>query len=151
MENRPKRKPNRLAGYNYDTDGGYFITICTKNRQCILSGSNGLSPLGFLAEQQLLDMAEFYETITVEKFVIMPDHLHLILFLQGVDPMTQKKLIAQFIATFKRFTNKKAGQNLWQRSFHDHVIRGEHDYLRIWKYIDENPVKRFDDKYFFEK
>ena len=41
----------------------------------------------------------------------------------------------------KSFTTREYGKTLWQRSFHDHIIRGEKDYLEIWNYIDTNPQK----------
>ncbi|MBR4393850.1 MAG: hypothetical protein IKT07_07455 [Oscillospiraceae bacterium] len=36
---------------------------------------------------------------------------------------------------------------LWQRSFHEHAIRNEHDYREIWEYIDQNPAKWAEDRY----
>ena len=113
------------------------------------------------------------EVVTVDKYVIMPNHIHLILFVEacvGVvapdDPSTQaqkmektenppvgvgfsdgtpraasptKAVIPRFVATLKRFTNKEVGENIFQRSYHDHIIRNEKDYLRIWEYMENNP------------
>lgn len=39
-------------------------------------------------------------------------------------------------------------KRLWQRSFYDHIIRSEADYLRIWDYIDTNPAKWAEDCYY---
>lgn len=54
--------------------------------------------------------------------------------------------IPALVSVFKRFVNRKIGQNIWQRSYYDHVIRGREDYLEIWKYIDENPLRWSDDE-----
>ena len=58
--------------------------------------------------------------------------------------------IPMLISTLKRFTNRDAGQELWQRGYHDHVIRGEEDFLRVWTYIDHNPLKWELDEYYIE-
>ena len=50
-------------------------------------------------------------------------------------------VIPRFVASLKRFSNQEIGENIFQRSYHDHVIRGEQDYLKIWEYIDTNPLK----------
>ena len=56
--------------------------------------------------------------------------------------------ISSRIKTFKTLVTKELGQNIWQRSYYDHVIRDEHDYLRIAKYIMENPAKWMEDRYY---
>ena len=54
---------------------------------------------------------------------------------------TPTNQISKFVAAFKRFTNKEAGINLWQRSFYDHIIRNEKDLINHIRYIKENPKK----------
>ena len=85
----PKRKPTRLKEYDYSTPGAYFITICTKDKKQILSRivgdgvldvpKNLLTKYGEIADKYLRQMNEFYNNISVEKYVIMPNHIHLIL------------------------------------------------------------------------
>ena len=53
------------------------------------------------------------------------------------------------IRSFKTLVSKQIGQSIWQRSFYDHVIRDEGDYLHIWQYIDSNPAKWAEDEYYF--
>ena len=79
--------------------------------------------------------------VTVDKFVVMPNHIHLILFLDETAqsgpsraPAPTNAVIPRFISTFKRFCSKDLGANIFQRSYHDHVIRGKADYLKIWQY-----------------
>ena len=78
----------------------------------------------------------------------MPNHIHLIISVQTGghgDPPLQ---IYDVIGNFKSFTTYKYGQALWQRFFHDHVIREENDYLKIWNYIDTNPQKWREDCFY---
>jgi len=85
------------------------------------------------------------ERIRVEKFAVMPNHIHLLLIVEmdqnGTSraPSPTNALIPHFISTFKRFCNREIGENVFQRSYHDHVIRNQQDYLKIWEYIDNNP------------
>ena len=61
---------------------------------------------------------------------------------------SSRPTVSQVVGALKRLTNKETGLNLWQTSFHDHVIRDEHDYLARWQYIDDNPAKWAEDEYF---
>jgi len=86
--------------------------------------------------------------ICIPQYVIMPDHIHLLIEIfshetQCLSHPTQTKhtIIPQLIASFKRFTNKEIGFNIWQRSYHDHIIRDEQDYFNRWNYINENPLR----------
>ncbi|MCR4615434.1 MAG: transposase [Clostridiales bacterium] len=84
--------------------------------------------------------------MNVENFVIMPNHVHILLEsscnLQGSPrSSTPTNRVSNFVAALKKFTEKEAGIKLWQRSFHDHIIRDEEDYLHHIQYINENPEK----------
>lgn len=83
----PVRKHPRLRDYDYSSDGAYFVTICTKDRKCILSkitaGSIEYSEYGRIAEKQLLSLEERYPFVKLDKYVIMPDHIHMMLILSG--------------------------------------------------------------------
>lgn len=89
----PKRKPNRLRGYDYSGNGAYFITICTQNRECILSDINVgdgfpvpiLTNYGIISDKFINLITEKFHTIFVEKYVIMPNHIHLLLVVQNSD------------------------------------------------------------------
>ena len=93
----------------------------------------------------------FYDDISVEKYAIMPDHIHLILWVKYGQSRTlaptseriinnKNSTVAKFIGTFKRFCNKEIGTNIFQRSFYDHIIRNQHDYDETWNYIENNPI-----------
>ena len=156
----PKRKPTRLKNYDYSSDGAYFITICTHKKQNILCDIVGeglctlpiakLTPIGEAVKESIKYIACHYDNTAVDKFVIMPNHIHLIITNQTGghgDPPLQ---IYDIIGNFKSFTTHKYGKTLWQRSFHDHIIRGENDYLKIWNYIDTNPQKWQEDCFYTE-
>ena len=160
----PKRKPNRLSYYDYSTPGAYFITICTENKAPILGkivGGGALdAPLveltidGQIADQYILSGGNI-PGVTVDKYVIMPNHIHVILFVNQVStsgtskaPSPTNAVVPHFVSTLKRFCHRDAGRKLFQRSYHDHVIRNEQDYLRIWEYIDNNPANWVSDCFY---
>ena len=96
-------------------------------------------------------MSAFYPHLSVDKYVIMPDHIHLLITISdanghprtGVPTHKQERTseISRFVGTFKRFCNKEYGENIWQSRFYDHIIRNQQDYDEIWTYIENNPAK----------
>ena len=93
-------------------------------------------------------MSEFYDGLKVVKYVIMPNHIHVMLFVlpsgaSRTSPPTikQHSLVSRFVSSFKRFCNKEYGTNIWQRNFYDHVIRNREDYDKHLKYIRDNPLR----------
>ncbi|MBO5007946.1 MAG: transposase [Clostridia bacterium] len=148
----PKRKPTRLKGYDYSTPGAYFLTICVKDKKQLLSKivgddegivpQNNLSEIGLICDRYINNINIKYENVTVDKYVIMPNHIHLIVFLHGtMRASSPTKNIETIIRSFKTMVTKEIGNSIWQRSYHDHIIRGEKDYRKIWEYIDTNPIK----------
>ena len=166
MENLPQRKRVRLKDYDYSTSGAYFITVCTKDKKPILNRIVGTDVLGGpkvlmynygkIAENQLKCMSHFYNNIFIDKYVIMPNHIHLILRVTEVQdgpPRTSvptNNTISNFVGTFKRLCNQKCGKNIWQNRSYDHIIRDKRDYRKIWEYIDENPIRWTCDKFYVE-
>ena len=157
----PQRKINRLSGYNYSQNGAYFITVCTYNRQRLLSKIVGtpvlgcpeaphsvLLPYGQIADKYIRQLNSFYCDLSVDKYIIMPDHIHLLISIheqnghpgRGV-PTNGTSIIARFVGTFKRFCNKEYGRNIWQARYYDHIIRNQWDYDAAWQYIENNPHK----------
>ena len=160
----PERKQTRLPEYDYGSPGAYFVTVCTKNRRCILSWitvGEGLAPpavalthIGRIVEKQILALSERYPSISVEKYVIMPNHIHLLLRLQGdsggASPSPTLFDAVRVIKSMSTRLSRAAlgSPDLWQRSYYEHVIRGEGDYRQIWTYIDQNPAKWAEDQYY---
>ena len=156
----PSRKHPRLRDYDYSRNGVYFLTICTRNRAPILSEivGRGLAPAevrllaaGRIAAEEMENLPKRFPGVRMEASVIMPNHIHLILAIdQSVGRMISAptKSLSTIVGSMKRYTSKMVGFPLWQKSFHDHVIRNEADYLRVWDYIDTNPLKWREDCYY---
>ena len=105
---------------------------------------------GKIAEKYILQLNDFYENITVENYVIMPDHIHILLRVLDAEaggasrtspPTKQHSRVTAFVSIFKRFFNKEFGENIWQRSFYDHIIRDARDYEEHINYIVKNPMR----------
>ena len=112
MEKWQNRKTTRLPGYDYSTEGAYFLTLCTENRQCLLSRIVGtgvpdgpcthnsppvgtgvpdgpkiqLLPFGEIADKYIKQLNDFYDHITVDSYVIMPNHIHILLSVKDRGP-----------------------------------------------------------------
>ena len=109
MQSLKKRKNTRLKGADYNCNGAVFLTICTKERRCILSrivgtgvldGPHGssivgtgvldgpqiqLTHYGEIANKYINQLNDFYDDLSVESYVIMPNHIHILLWVKGVD------------------------------------------------------------------
>ncbi|UOO37131.1 hypothetical protein IZU99_07625 [Oscillospiraceae bacterium CM] len=152
----PVRKEIRLSDYDYCQNGAYFVTICTRNREHLFwdnavgtaNGRPHLSKCGNITDKAINKLHEIYPTVFVDKYVIMPNHIHMILLLSGNGgrPMAVPT-ISRIINQFKGHVSKKVGVSIWQARFYEHIIRNEQDYRDIWQYIDDNPVKWAEDEY----
>ena len=174
---RPVRKAIRLKQYDYSQNAAYFITVCTKNRQPLFWKSTmpraegnremhpnsasgawtripaSLSETGEIVFCAIENIPSCYPFIDLEKYVIMPDHIHLLLrFDAPAETEGRRKeenggrLIAAptlqtVVGQLKRWASQKAGEPIWQKSFYEHVIRSQGDYREAWSYIDGNPGK----------
>ena len=52
-----------------------------------------------------------------------------------------KSEVAKFVSLLKRYCNKEYGENIWQTSYNDHIIRNEKDYIEAIQYIENNPLR----------
>ena len=169
----PKRKSTRLKNFDYSSAGAYFVTICIRDRMHILSEivktdltatdkTNGLAvgeglappeitvhlkPCGEIVEEQLLSLNARFPSITVEDFVIMPDHVHAIIFLHentgGASPSpTLDDVVCVFKSLTSRICKQKFGiEKIFQRSSAEHIVRDREDYEIRRRYIYENPLR----------
>ena len=156
----PKRKPTRLKEYDYSLPGAYFITICTKERKNLLWNNVGasiarpqdivLSMYGNITDNAIKNIPFKYSCVSIDKYCIMPNHIHLLLTIHSDEngrPMVAPT-ISTIIQQMKGHITKQIGFPIWQKLFHDHIIRGEKDYAEIWEYIDNNPLKWQEDCFF---
>ena len=174
----PQRKNPRAKGFDYNSPGAYFVTICTEGRKCILSeitvikhqlqinGNVGdgvydvpcvrLTQYGQIVDKYIHIMNDKYDNISVDKYVIMPNHIHMIIFVLPENPINGSSqapnptnaVIPKFISLFKRYCNRETGHKIFQRSYHDHIIRNENDYSEICEYIESNPARWAEGKYY---
>jgi REP element-mobilizing transposase RayT len=162
MMDLPHRKPNRLKNFDYSQNGAYFITICVKDRNELLwnvgvriarpQDNIALSEYGIIIDAAIQKIPEHYPCVSVDKYVIMPNHIHIILMLSNHNGRAMRApTIATIINQMKGYVSKLLGFSLWQKSYHDHIIRNEQEYQEIWRYIDENPLNWEEDCFYKNK
>jgi len=159
------RKAIRLRYYNYSQAGGYFITICTHNRDYLFGQVKNqqimLNEAGDVVKRWWLQLEDKFTGIKLDSCVVMPNHIHGIIIVEEKEvgaihelPLQKGKserrrmLISQIIGYFKmnsaKYVNRlrnATGHTLWQRNYYDHVIRNENELSRIREYIQNNPLR----------
>ena len=157
---RPTRKPNRLPEYDYSQNGAYFVTVCTADKKSLFWDTVGaaisrplmenedlvpqppLSAYGCIVEQGIQSIPQCYPSISVEKYCIMPDHIHMILcFAKDSERQITAPTLSRVVGQMKRWVSKQIGAGMWQKSYYERVIRNGAEYEEIWRYIHENPLK----------
>jgi len=108
-----------------------------------------LSKTGQIVNDGINNIEAIYKTICVDKYVIMPNHIHMILVIKNGRTM-RVPTISNVISQLKGYIAKQAGHPNWQKSFYDHIIRNETDHQTIWEYIENNPLKWTLDKYYIK-
>jgi putative transposase len=153
----PERKANRYAQSElYSANNSFFITICTKDRQLAFGeiddeGAMNLSFEGKGVEETWITLDEFIGNIKLEEYVVMPNHFHGIITFLG-KPFFKSSgneiYLSHIIGRFKSkslYLSKQNEDNIvsfqWQKSFHDHIIRNEHDMAKIKEYILNNSLQ----------
>jgi putative transposase len=165
------RRSVRLAGYDYRSNGAYFVTVCTRRRACIfgdvIDGAVRLNEMGHIAEACWAAISEHFSLVTLDAAMVMPNHIHGIIVIDGVWPPQASPLgdardatrcrqspgglqagsIAAIVGSFKSASTKHTnrlcgtpGAQMWQRNYFEHVIRDEDDLNEIRRYIADNPI-----------
>lgn len=146
----PKRKRIRIENYDYSSAGAYFVTVCTADKKPILWENVGaatcrpnLSKIGAAVETAILNIPKHYPMISVDKYCIMPDHIHMIMSINTDENGRQiaAPTVSTVVGHMKRWVSMQIGQSIWQKSFIDRVIRNEKGYQTVWEYIENNPIK----------
>ena len=149
----PKRKRNRLEKYDYSSCGAYFLTICTRERRNYFWKDIGafaecpqdveLSSWGGIVDNAIQNIAKIYPSMALEHYVIMPDHIHLLLRIRADEngrPMVAPT-VSRVVQQLKGHVTKLIGTPIWQKLFFDHVIRNWQDYEEHITYIYKNPLR----------
>ncbi len=144
-----QRKPTRIPNFDYSSPNYYFITICTHEKQCIFGTPEKLSKMGEIAKLELETLPSHYDGVVLEQFSIMPNHIHAILILNGGTALDQ--IIGSYKSGVSRNIRKVFPDvTVWQRSFHDHVIRNQSSYEKISNYVRFNHLKWKEDCFYTE-
>ena len=155
MDSFPQRKHPRLKQYDYSTAGAYFITICTQNHRCLLSRivrsecaddpvKLRYSDYGKIAAEQFALLEKRFPSLTVDRYVIMPNHIHMILMLEAAEHGENSPTVMEIVCAYTSLVTRECKKcrpidKLFQTSFYEHVIRGQKDYLETAEYIVNNP------------
>ena len=141
----------------------YSLAHCRDRRHCLRSKRCGpqikLTKHGQIADKYIKQLNDFYDDLSGESYVIMPNHVHIMLWIKGYEngpsrtpvPTVQNSILARFVSTFKRFCNKESGMNIWQYRSNDHIIRNRQDYEEHLRYIYENPLRWYYDELYAEE
>jgi len=160
MKSPHRRRSIRLPGYDYSQPGAYFVTVCTRDRECLFGkatkGAVCLSALGQIVAGCLADLPSHFQDVELDEWVVMPNHVHAILVIHGRGTACRAPTLnVRFgrpvsgslptaVGTYKAAVTTLARRNhladaVWQRNYFEHVIRDEEDLRRIREYIAHNP------------
>jgi putative transposase len=161
----PRRKSPRLPTFDYSSNGAYFVTTCVQNREPLLSHLEQEtvkhSALGMIVKTACFDLPNHYPHVELDAFIIMPDHIHGIIWLHdmpivgdgvgdGLRPSPTRHGLTEIVRALKSFSARRInesrgmqGQAFWQRGFYYHIVRVENDLEQIRQYILENPKRAF--------
>lgn len=161
------RKNLRIPGYNYKSNGYYFVTCCTENRLPlfgdIINGKMNLNEAGDMVHMKITNTSRYYPDVHIDTFVVMPDHIHMVIVLDGPGRTRRSAPtdvgIPDVVKTIKTYATLRYIQEvrnnnwqpffkrLWQRGYHEHIIRNENDLNRVREYIINNPITWHTNKY----
>ena len=155
---RHHRRSVRLRDYQYDTSGCYCVTICTQQRQMVFgSVDDGVmepNDVGVLVQAEWLALPQRFPSVELDGFVLMPNHMHGIIFLDLCSEAVTKDpvpILGAVIGAFKSLSARATshGQDgygkLWQRNYYDQIIRSEAMLNGLRQYILDNPAQWQDD------
>jgi REP element-mobilizing transposase RayT len=158
----PRRKSLRLKGYDYASEGGYFVTICTARREHlfgdVIEEKVRLNAIGKIAHNFWADLSTYYPSLQLDSFVIMPNHMHGIVIIHAdkpTQPTAPKRTLGQMMNRYKGMVTRQArvitgvsSATIWQSAFHDHIIRSERELNILRGYIHQNPALWEKDSYY---
>lgn len=139
---------SRLANYDYRWAGWYFVTFVTYQRQRLFARVRRrelvLTPLGEIAHRTWLTIPEHRPGVSLDAFVVMPDHVHGLLQFR-TSSRSAGRHMDNVLGSFKSAVTREIRQQLpeigriWQSGYHDWIVRNEISLGRIRRYIDNNP------------
>ncbi len=150
----PTRKLPRLQQYDYSKQNYYYVTICTHEKSHLFGSFNNLNQFGKIAQAELLNIPTHFDGIKIDKYVVMPNHIHAIIII-GCNGEAERSrpfpTLSTVIGLYKSGVSKLIHEiepqiPVWQKSFYDKIIRNEQGYQEVWQYINENSLKWQEDE-----
>jgi REP element-mobilizing transposase RayT len=164
------RRSIRLREHDYAQPGGYFVTICTHDHKClfgeVVDSEMHLNELGEIVDAEWRRTAEIRSEVALDAFVIMPNHMHAVVFIADDPPTssadalprtlrgTGHRSLSALVAGFKAATTRRANAlrcrpivPFWQRNYYERIVRNEQDLERIRRYVTDNPARWHEDGY----
>lgn len=158
------RRSIRLKRYDYSQKGAYFVTVCTRDKECvfgeIIDGEMRLNGTGDMVRRWWCELKNKFENVELDEHVVMPNHFHGIIIIVGADlrvcPSMGKRIglpLHRMVQWFKTMTTNEYiraikqslsvpnNKRLWQRNYYEHIVRNEEDLNEIREYIITNPLK----------
>ena len=129
------RRTNRLRNYDYSRQGLYFLTICTKGKECLFGDVEN----GFMVHNELGSIAS-------ECWMSIPQHFPLVILHDLQSDLQNLQFQKDHQTELEHFRSLQP--SIWQRNFHDHIIRNEEEYFKISNYILNNPRNWDKDKFY---
>ena len=176
MTEHRQRKKIRLRHFDYSQNGSYFVTICTQERAMLFgnvtNGTMTYNDYGQIAVEEIHNTNKLRKNagISISKYIVMPNHVHFILEIVGarrVVPIAPQyenfskpteQSVPTIVRAYKAAVTKRIRRldghdtscpyDIWQRSFYEHIIRNEQDYITIAEYINNNPLKWEEDRFY---
>lgn len=170
------RRSIRLKGFDYAGDGAYFVTVCANNRVClfghIMNEEMNLSLKGVVAFKCLQEIPNHFDNVTLDIFVVMPNHVHAIIFVDPPDnvgaryiaplhtsrfgPLPKQSLatiVGNYKAAVTRRIRQQAGEiiPIWQRNYHERIIRSDKELNEIRGYVATNPARWMNDSLYIQE
>jgi putative transposase len=163
------RRSIRLKGYDYSQAGAYFLTVCSWNKECLFGeikdGEILLNEYGEIGMKCWDTIPDHFPHFKTDEFIIMPNHVHGIVFMVGARHAVPLQTIAEqfakpvpgslptMIRSFKSSVTKQINQirntpgtPVWQRNYYEHIIRDDRELQAIREYIRYNPLKWNEDE-----
>lgn len=143
------RKRIRLETYDYSKENMYFVTICIKDRvemlgKIVKENEIELTKEGCVVKQNINKIEKLYDNIMIDEYIVMPNHIHILFWIKNKNGVTISKIVKHYKANISR----ELKYSIWQKSFYEHIIRNENEYLKIKGYIRNNIINWKKDEYF---
>ena len=153
------RRSIRLPTHDYSMPGAYFVTICTRERECVLGdivdGTFVESTVGGVVRETWAFLPCRFPSLTADAFVVMPNHVHGILVFEGAaigGAASSAPTLGRVVRVFKSMSVVEGNRALgnvgpfWQRNYFERVVRDDEELERIRAYIVENPARWAEDE-----